>query len=129
MNLEKKVFTAFVVGVLAVGGPTVAWNNITAKEQTKKIIKAYIKSTDSTTQAQNIYKFSHFKKVAGGIQPAEVRFNPLYYTTSANVFRVEVTDTLTDSIWYVAYVQSDSTGLLDVIARIQPSAPPIDSGE
>lgn len=138
MQLERKVFAAFVAGVLAVGGPTVAWNNATAKDQTKKVVKAYIKTTDSVSQANNVYKFSHYSRVkvpvldSNGVaidtvrtyQPAEVRFNPLFYTTPANVFRVEVTDTLTDSTWYIAYVQSDSTGLLDVVARIQPSAKP-----
>jgi len=33
LKLDKKVYAAFVAGVLTVGGPTVAWNNATAQRR------------------------------------------------------------------------------------------------
>lgn len=139
LKLDRKVYAAFVAGVFAVSGVNVAWDNATAKQETKTVIRKYIRTTDSMVQLENYFRFSHFQRVKVPIKdttgavvdtlnsytPAEVVYRPLYYTVPANVFRVEVKDTLTDSIWYVAYIQSDSTGLLDVTARIQPSAPPV----
>jgi hypothetical protein len=52
LKLDRKVYAAFVAGVLAVGGPTVAWNNATAQQETKTIIKKYLKSIDSTYRAE-----------------------------------------------------------------------------
>lgn len=141
LQLDKKVYAAAVALVLATTGINVAVNDVTLKSNTKTIIKKYIKTTDSLQQVANAYKFSHFQRTKIPVydtngtcidtvrahQPAEVVYRPLYYTVPANVFRVEITDTLTDSTWYVAYIQSDSTGLLDVTARIQPSKNPNDT--
>jgi hypothetical protein len=56
--------------------------------------------------------------------PAEVDYRPHYYTVPGDTFRITVENLRNDSLYYIGRIQSDSTGLLHVTARIQPSKPP-----
>lgn len=137
LKLAKKVYAAAAALILATTGVNVAINDAVLKDKTKDIIKAYIKTTDSAAYADNYATFSKFRYIkfkpdsaADSIQsyiPADCRYNPLYYTVPTDTFRIEVTSLRTDSVLRVMFVQSDSTGLLVVDARIQPSKNPADT--
>lgn len=69
---------------------------------------------------------SIFKRTDSGYYPAEAVYRPLMYTDSTKRYQITIVEKSTDTVLAVLSIQSDSTGLLDVTARIQPSQPPKD---
>jgi len=133
-------------------GTMQTYDTMTEEQQQETTIKTHMRIMDSIVDAQALKSASSFHYVYGerdsitpekdtikipvqAFQVAEVDFKPHVmksdgsrgnpiYTRADQVFEVLVRDTITDSAWFKGFVQSDSVGLLHVVARIQPSKPP-----
>lgn len=152
IQIGKKTIAAISASAVAIAATTgVVVNpdlitNAVARQYGKPIVKAWLKEqADSVRVRGNLHvkKFEYKQTIvrdSAGIVvdtvasylPAEDRYNPLVYTTPETIKRVTIEDMVIDStgdtvsnaIERVMMLQSDSTGLLDVVARIQPSAKP-----
>ena len=128
IGINKSVIAQFVAGALLVTGATsVIVDNATQKTQARKIVKEWLRTNDSAAVADGYFKVSKDSSViVEGKKtsvPAEADYRQNELLERGRAFKMVVSDTLTDSIYYIGVVSlADTTGRLHATIRIQPCA-------
>jgi len=120
-----------LAGLLLIAGGDKIADIVTADEQATKIETAYIQEKFAQAEIKTGKDSLLLVKGVQTALPAEAEFKPDYIIAKGRTFKMIVTDTLTDSAYFVGIVSTkDTTGRLHATLRIQPcTVDPVDTSK
>lgn len=120
--------TIGIIGAIGVVTALIVPHEINQEEAQKRIDQATTKSVtctviertiDSITGKGDTIRIKDTVKL-----PSEYKYNPPDYLAPEDMIEVTVRNVTRDSMLFIGRFQSDTSALLDVNVRLQPSLPP-----